>query len=134
METQKDVSSLIDLGALDDETLDALALAVETERQKRAKTRLERLKAEIVRAAKAMGMEPQQVIETLVTPKAKAGGGRRRGERKNPPKYRDPENPNNVYSGVGTYPQWLREKLNNGAKLEDFLIKDNQGNDDEIPF
>lgn len=130
METQKDVSLLIDLGALDDEMLDALALAVETERQKRAKNRLERLKAEIARAAKVMGVEPQKVIESLVAPRS--GGGRRRN-RKNPPKYRDPENPNNVYSGVGTYPQWLREKLNNGAKLEDFLIKDNQ-NDDEIPF
>lgn len=133
METQKDVSSLIDLGALDDEMLDALALAVEWERQKRAKNRLERLKAEIARAAKVMGMEPQQVINSLVAPKAKAGGGRRRGERKNPPKYRDPENPNNVYSGVGTYPQWLREKLNNGAKLEDFLIKEER-EDDKIPF
>lgn len=132
METQKDVTSLIDLGALDDETLDALALAVESERQKRAKNRLERLKAEIARAAKVMGMEPQKVIESLVSPKAKAGGGRR--NRKNPPKYRDPENPSNTYSGVGTYPQWLREKLSAGAKLEDFLIKDNQGNDDEIPF
>lgn len=130
---EKNVTSLIDLGALDDETLDALALAIADERQKRAKNRLERLKAEIVRAAKAMGMEPQQVINSLVSPKAKAGGGRRRGERKNPPKYRDPENSNNVYSGVGTYPQWLREKLSAGAKLEDFLIKDNQ-NDDEIPF
>ncbi len=133
METQKDVSSLIDLGALDDEMLDALALAVESERQKRAKNRLERLKAEIAKAAKVMGMEPQQVINSLVAPKAKAGGGRR--NRKNPPKYQDPDNPSNTYSGVGTYPRWLREKLDAGAKLEDFLIREERKeNDDEIPF
>jgi DNA-binding protein H-NS len=51
---------------------------------------------------------------------AKAQRGRRGG--KVPPKYRDPENPSNVWAGRGAEPRWLREKIRAGAKREEFLI------------
>ena len=51
---------------------------------------------------------------------AKTGGGRRGG--KVPPKYRDPDNPSNVWAGRGAEPRWMREKIRAGAKREDFLI------------
>jgi len=39
-----------------------------------------------------------------------------------PPKYRNPDNPSQVWSGRGRKPRWLEDKLKKGAKLEDFLI------------
>lgn len=47
---------------------------------------------------------------------------RRDGRRRVAPKYRDPENPGGTWSGRGLQPRWLRERLEAGAKLEDFLI------------
>lgn len=38
------------------------------------------------------------------------------------PKYRDPTKPENTWAGRGKKPSWLNEKLESGAKLEDFLI------------
>jgi DNA-binding protein H-NS len=37
------------------------------------------------------------------------------------PKYRDPEMLENVWSGRGKYPQWLREKLAQGHTLDEFV-------------
>jgi DNA-binding protein H-NS len=39
-----------------------------------------------------------------------------------PVKYRDPEMPDNVWSGRGKHPAWLRDKLEHGHTLEQFLI------------
>lgn len=39
------------------------------------------------------------------------------------PKYRDPAKPENTWAGRGKQPFWLKEKLEAGAKLEDFLIE-----------
>ena len=38
------------------------------------------------------------------------------------PKYRDPEKPENTWAGRGKQPGWLKEKLDAGASLDDFLI------------
>jgi DNA-binding protein H-NS len=37
-------------------------------------------------------------------------------------KYRDPEMPDNVWSGRGKPPPWLRDKLEQGHALEEFQI------------
>ena len=36
-------------------------------------------------------------------------------------KYRDPKNPNNVWSGRGRKASWLQKALDGGAKIEEFL-------------
>lgn len=38
------------------------------------------------------------------------------------PKYRDPAKPECTWAGKGKQPGWLKEKLEAGAKLEDFLV------------
>lgn len=38
------------------------------------------------------------------------------------PKYRDPAKPENTWAGRGKQPGWLKEKLEAGASLEDFLV------------
>lgn len=39
-----------------------------------------------------------------------------------PPKFRDPDNPSNRWSGRGSKPVWLTKKLQRGHSLADFLI------------
>lgn len=39
-----------------------------------------------------------------------------------PIKYRDPDNKNNIWTGAGIRPQWLKDKIEEGAKIDDFLI------------
>lgn len=38
------------------------------------------------------------------------------------PKYRNPKNPAETWSGRGSLPRWLRPQLRGGRKLDDFLI------------
>ncbi|WP_407114452.1 H-NS family nucleoid-associated regulatory protein [Bradyrhizobium sp. LMG 9283] len=38
------------------------------------------------------------------------------------PKYRNPKNPAETWSGRGRLPGWLRPQLRGGRKLDDFLI------------
>jgi len=37
-------------------------------------------------------------------------------------KYRDPDNPANVWTGIGKPKKWLQEKLDQGHSLDEFLI------------
>lgn len=49
--------------------------------------------------------------------------GQRASKRKAPqPKYRDPEHPENTWSGRGKMAGWLQDKIDEGAALEDFEI------------
>ncbi|HJS85849.1 MAG TPA: H-NS family nucleoid-associated regulatory protein [Acetobacteraceae bacterium] len=65
--------------------------------------------------------------------KISEGGGRRRrrsteGERAEDrrgavaPKYRNPDNPRDVWSGRGRKPKWVEEKLSAGSSLEELAI------------
>jgi DNA-binding protein H-NS len=38
------------------------------------------------------------------------------------PKYRNPKNPGETWSGRGKRPRWLAKRLGAGSKLDDFLI------------
>ena len=39
-----------------------------------------------------------------------------------PPKYRNPENPMEIWSGRGKQPRWLGPQIQAGRRLDDFLI------------
>jgi len=41
------------------------------------------------------------------------------------PRYRDPDNPFNTWSGKGRRPEWFREQLEKGIAPEEMEIKDN---------
>lgn len=43
------------------------------------------------------------------------------------PKYRNPKNPGETWSGRGRLPRWLRPQLRGGRKLDDFLIDQASG-------
>ena len=38
------------------------------------------------------------------------------------PKYQDPQKPENTWAGRGKQPGWLKEKIEAGASLDDFLV------------
>jgi DNA-binding protein H-NS len=42
-----------------------------------------------------------------------------------PPKYRNPKNPEQTWTGYGKHPVWLREALGRGEQLEDFAVQVN---------
>ena len=39
-----------------------------------------------------------------------------------PPKYRNPKNPTETWSGRGKQPRWLQPQIRAGKRLDDFLI------------
>ena len=39
------------------------------------------------------------------------------------PKYRNPKNPNETWSGRGKQPRWVASQLGSGKKLDQFLIR-----------
>lgn len=43
-------------------------------------------------------------------------------KRKTPPKYRDPKNPSNTWSGRGRQPKWIKDAIAAGKSKDDFLI------------
>ena len=44
------------------------------------------------------------------------------GSKKNPPKYRNPDEPTQTWSGRGRQPAWIKDALENGKSLDDFAI------------
>jgi DNA-binding protein H-NS len=56
-------------------------------------------------------------IEDFTAPQKKAVK-----KRDFPIKYRDPDNPENVWTGIGKPKKWLQAKLDQGHSLEAFLI------------
>lgn len=75
------------------------------ERLKELQERIERDKAELA----ALSPVPVSAVKAKM-------------ENPSTPKYRDPAKPENTWAGRGKQPMWLKEKLEAGAKLEDFLI------------
>ena len=71
---------------------------------------------EISRLAGEAGLTAETVTHHL--------NGRKRGRQraKLPPRYRDPQQPENTWAGRGKRPKWLVAKLAAGARIEDFAI------------
>lgn len=69
-------------------------------------------KAEAV--AREAGFSLSELMETTPTRKGKG--------QVNPPKYRHPENPELTWTGRGRQPAWIKEAVDAGRSLDDFLI------------
>lgn len=72
------------------------------------------VKAELIALAKERGFTIAELFgtEKAKTPRAKVE-----------PKYRDPSNPENTWTGRGRKPKWVAEALESGESLEDFMIE-----------
>ncbi len=109
----------IDLSQLSIEELETLIKRAEAAiRQAKAK-RASELRREVEMTAAALGL----TVPELLGLDRRGRKGPRKGTSTVAPKYRDPEHPENTWSGRGQKPIWLRERLAQGAQLEDFLIR-----------
>lgn len=75
----------------------------------------ERRKAEALAAAEKAAAELGFSLEQIVA-SAKKGGS------KSPPKYRNPEDPRQTWTGRGRRPAWIESGLEQGKSLEDYAI------------
>lgn len=69
--------------------------------------------------AKESGFDISELFGAKAAPAAQQDGRRGRTIRV---KYRNPENHEETWTGMGRQPLWLQQKLEAGAKKEDFLV------------
>ena len=95
----------IDLESLDIEQLAELLTKAQTEIASREKGNRKELRAELERRMAADGYKMADLFPEL-------GAGAASGARgKRPAKYRDPQNPERTWSGIGRTPKWVQAIL-----------------------
>ena len=116
----------IDLKKLSSKELDALiATAKKRQAQLNQRAPVAQVRGKLTRLAKAEGY----TIEELFGGSTRSGTARRApaaGKRKTAkvaPKYRNPANTKDTWTGRGRQPRWVAAEIANGRKLEDLLIK-----------
>ncbi|MCC4633000.1 MULTISPECIES: H-NS family nucleoid-associated regulatory protein [Xanthomonas] len=120
----------IDLSGLSAKQLSALiknAKKQQTVVAKRAP--IAKVRTQLTRAAKAQGYSIEELFGTAASagpgrPAAAGKPGPRAGRKlgKVAPKYRNPANIQETWTGRGKQPRWLAELTAAGKKVEDFLI------------
>lgn len=118
-----------DITALSGKELNALINAAK-KRQTSLKKRkpITQVRKKLVAQAKADGYTIEELFGTGGTlasaPRKAAGKTAARGSTgKVPPKYRNPANKEETWTGRGKQPRWLAAQVAKGKKAEDFLIK-----------
>lgn len=102
----------IDLSSLSVKELKDLRSKIEEAISDREKTERAELKAKMAALAADHGFSLDDLI-----------GGRRGKAGKGTVKYRNPENPEETWTGRGRKPNWLNDKLSKrGARIEDFAV------------
>ena len=71
--------------------------------------------ATIARLVREAELTPDRVMEHLTAKRS-------RKRRKLPPKYRNPDRPEQTWAGRGKRPNWLERRLASGATIEQFEI------------
>lgn len=83
------------------------------------------VRTKVNKLLKDEGYTLQELFGTGAAPAAKAPARKSAGRKlgKVAPKYRNPSNPKETWSGRGRQPRWLSEYTNNGRNLDEFRIK-----------
>lgn len=101
--------------------LNQLIKAAERRLKELAKRRpAAQVRRELTRFAATHGYTIEQLLG--MTPERAQSKPRKRKLPKVAPKYRDPDNRRNTWSGRGSQPRWLAEKVKRGHHPADFLI------------
>jgi DNA-binding protein H-NS len=111
-----DAKGKVDLGTLSLPELRQLARDVEEHIKWRKEEDRKRVRQQMRELAASIGMTVEEVLGYGVERKSK-------GRVLLPPKYRNPENPEETWSGKGHRPQWVKEALESGRKLEEMEIR-----------
>lgn len=110
----------IDIYALNARELKALIAAAQRMLERRPVAAVRR---QIAKAAKSEGYSILELFgpsAEVSQPKARRRSARKLG--KVAPKYRDPEDKRNTWTGRGRMPRWLAERTKHGRSPTDFLI------------
>ena len=114
----------IDINALSRAELDALLKAAKKQQKILAKRApINTVRRQLTLLAAKAGYTMEELLGTQLqnaAPPAKRLRRKRTG--KVAPKYRDPENKRNTWTGRGRMPRWLAEKTKFGRNPMDFLI------------
>ena len=105
---------MADLEKMDLDELKALRRDVEKAIENYQARKKQEALAAVNEQAKKMGFTLNELVGTQGT-KNKSGT-------KNPPKYHNPKNPSQTWTGRGRQPTWIKEAIENGKSLDDFLI------------
>jgi len=119
----------IDLTGLSAKQLDVLIKNAKKRQTVVAKrTPIAKVRAQLARAAKAEGYTLEELFGTpapagrgSAAKKVSTRAGRKLG--KVAPKYRNPANSKETWTGRGKQPRWMAALTSKGKKVEDFLIK-----------
>lgn len=115
----------IDLKNFEVEQLEELVKAAKARMRGLRMQRLNELRREIRKTAEDLGMTIEQVVGLEKGTKS----SRRGAIGKVAPKYQNPDNPAQTWTGRGQKPVWLRDMLAQGYQLDDLKIavKESEG-------
>ena len=87
-----------------------------------------KVRAQLVKAAQKAGYSIEELFGAGAPKATRAPRGSKTAKSANKgtkiaPKYRDPANSGNTWTGRGRQPRWLAEYTGNGRKIEEFLIQ-----------
>jgi DNA-binding protein H-NS len=110
--------SNIDLSKLSNDEMKELQKQLEQESEEREQQQFEHVAKQYRDLAASIGMKPEEVVMGMQR------GGKRILSRKaiKNIKFQNPDNRSQTWTGLGKRPNWLVEKLESGAKLNDFKI------------
>lgn len=94
------------------EQLQALIKRAEDEIEYKKVDEIEATRNEWLARANQLGMQPEEILQY--------SGRRRKSSGK--PKYRNPADPGQTWTGHGKKPGWLKQAIEGGADQEDFRI------------
>jgi len=113
------VSEMIDaLGELSLKEMGVLRDELDSAMEARRPIEKEKFKSQVENMAKELGLRLDEIFEDPRSPSAL-------------PKFINPANPEQTWAGIGKRPHWLRQKLENGHKVSDFL-SENLTDDDRL--
>lgn len=105
---------------------DLKALITQAKKQQTALNKrkpVAQIRKKLVALAKAEGYTIAELFGGKAPAAKKAAKKAGTATRKVAPKYRNPANPKETWSGRGKQPRWMAELVKKGKKPEDFLIK-----------
>lgn len=124
---------MVDITKLSLAELIALSAKLSKRKEKLEKGQLEKVRAKVMALLRKEGFTLQDLVgsgsassaarparkgKAAAKPKAKAAAA----GRKVPPKYRNPNNPAEVWTGRGVSPKWVRDLMAQGMTKEQMLI------------
>lgn len=121
--------ALPDISELTVTELEALIKACSSQIDKRRKAKKAELAKQFRQLAKSEGLEIDEILEAPAPkkPGKKRGpkpGAKKKARRKVAPKYRNPDNSAETWTGRGRKPLWVANALESGKTLDDLLIQD----------